>query len=53
MVITIQWRFFCKLDGDKYTYKKGNLIANYRQNKDNYVNQIENVLTDYRMRLKY
>lgn len=39
---------FCKLDGTKYTFKKGNLIANYRRIKDNYVNQIENVLTDYK-----
>jgi len=45
-------KVFCKLDGDKYTYKKGNLIANYRRNKDIYVNQIENVLTDYKNEIK-
>ncbi len=45
-------KVFCKLDGDKYTCKKGNLIANYRLNKDNYVNQIENVLTDYENEIK-
>ncbi len=45
-------KVFCKLDGDKYTYKKSNLIANYTKNKDNYVNQIENVLTDYENEIK-
>ena len=45
-------KVFCKLDGDKYTYKKSNLIANYTRNKDNYVNQIENVLTDYENEIK-
>ena len=45
-------KIFCKLDGDKYTYIKGNIIANYKKKKDSYVNQIENVLTDYENEIK-
>lgn len=46
-------KVFNKLEGCKYTFKKSNLIANYTKYNNKYVNQIENVLTDYQKEIKF
>lgn len=42
-----------ELDGDKYTFKKGNILANYNKLSEKYVNQIENLYNSVNTKEKY